>query len=461
MRRVGLARPTLLALLGSALLATAGCGNTWATRDVPANGRITSQSAARAEPRPVDWVWSGALRPDGATVKARIAATNPENVELVIAATPSLEGGRRVAARIAASDPSVVTFVVDGLAPGREHFYAVEAAGRLASELAGSFVTPLEGAHSFTVALGACARTGSSHPVFDEIREHRPLFFLHLGDFHYENISSLDPGDYRRAYDRVLASPRQSALYRSTPIVYMWDDHDYAGNDSDGTAVGRPAARAVYRERVPHYPLAAADGDQPIYHSFVVGRVLFVVTDTRSARSPHRLADGPRKTMLGARQKSWLLERLGEAPRHGVVVWVNTLPWIAQRHGRADHWGGYASERREIAEFVVARGIRNLVMVSGDAHMLAIDDGTNNRYGSGEGVRFPVLHAAALDRDGSEKGGPYSEGAFPGGGQYALMSIEDDGGDRIRVSWSGRRVGGGELVALDIEVTVPPAAFVQ
>jgi alkaline phosphatase D len=238
--------------------------------------------------------------------------------------------------------------------------------------------------------------------------------------------------------------------------AYVWDDHDFTGNNSDRSTLGRATARQVYREVVPHYPLAAGDGDQPIHQSFVLGRVLFIVTDTRSERTPHRVADGPRKTMLGAAQKAWLFDRLDEAQRFGLVVWVSTLPWIAPPRPTADDWGGYAVERREIAEHIAERGITNLVMLSGDAHMVAMDDGTNNGY-AGEGKPgFPVLHGAALDRDGSVKGGPYSEGTFPGRGQYALMRVEDEGGERIRVRWSGRRHGIGELVALDLEIEVPP-----
>ena len=39
--------------------------------------------------------------------------------------------------------------------------------------------------------------------------------------------------------------------------------------------------------------------------------------------------------------------------------------------------------------------IRNLCMVSGVAHMVAIDDGTNSAYAADGGGGFPVLHAAA------------------------------------------------------------------
>ena len=441
-----------LALAGA--LATASC-DPWLGREADHRGDPAGGSASARSP--LAWVWMGALQPTSAVVRARLTADGG-NPLLLVAEADDFENPRRFLALRAPTDPSALTFHVDGLAPGREHHYAVELDGALQRQLTGRFTTPVDGPFSFTVALGACARTGSNHPVFDEIREHRPLLFLHLGDFHYENVSSRDPDEYRRAFDRVLASPRQSALYRAVPVAYVWDDHDFAGNDSDRSARGREAARLVYRELVPHYPLAQSAADAPIHQAFVLGRVLFVMTDSRSERTAHLRPDGPRKTMLGDAQKAWLLERLSEAPRYGLVVWVNTLPWIAPRRPGADHWGGYAAERHEIASFVAEREIDNLLMLSGDAHMLAIDDGRNNRFAGGREPGFPVLHAAALDRDGSVKGGPYSSGTFPGGGQYGLMRVADDGGDRIHVEWSGRRHGGGVVVSLERDFTVPPPA---
>jgi hypothetical protein len=101
------------------------------------------------------------------------------------------------------------------------------------------------------------------------------------------------------------------------------------------------------------------------------------------------------------------------------------------------------------------------MMLSGDAHALAIDNGSNNTYG-GLSPGFPVFHAAALDRQGSEKGGPYSEGMFPGGGQFGLVTVHDDGGSMIEIEWSGRTYADEEIVSyrfgVDARETATPVA---
>jgi hypothetical protein len=95
-------------------------------------------------------------------------------------------------------------------------------------------------------------------------------------------------------------------------------------------------------------------------------------------------------------------------------------------------------------------------MLSGDAHMLGIDDGTNSDYADGGGAGFPVMHAAALDRRGSIKGGPYSEGAFPGGGQFGLMTVTDEGGPTISIALSGRNWQDAEIVSYTFDAALTP-----
>jgi hypothetical protein len=76
--------------------------------------------------------------------------------------------------------------------------------------------------------------TGSENRVFDVIRELHPLFYMNVGDFHYLNIKTNSVTIFRMAYDQVLLSPQQSLLYRFVPFTYIWDDHDFAGQQQRG-----------------------------------------------------------------------------------------------------------------------------------------------------------------------------------------------------------------------------------
>lgn len=159
--------------------------------------------------------------------------------------------------------------------------------------------------------------------------------------------------------------------------------------------------------------------------------------------------------MMGAEQKAWFKQQLLDAKgRYPVLVWVSSVPWIDEPVEGADHWAGYATERREIADFIADNDITGLLMLAGDAHTMAIDDGSNSDYSRKGDAGFPVFHASALDRFGSDKGGPFSEGVISGGGHFGLVSIEDDGDDQIAIELSGRDWTGDELTSLRYTVDV-------
>jgi hypothetical protein len=372
---------------------------------------------------PVTWMWVGGVTATSAEVRLRTA--DPADAVRVVAseqpdlAAPVIEAvGRPDGDRVAA-------MTLDGLRPGAQYYYAAEVDGRLERGRVQSFRTFPDGAASFTVALGSCQLGGSNGRVFDAMRATDPELVVSLGDWTYSNIDEEDPDLFREQYDLNLTSPAQAALYGQTAFAYVWGDHDYGGNNADRTSPSRPAAMEVYRQMMPHYELAGPES--PVYQAFTVGRVRFLLTDTRSARDPADDPSGPYRSTLGAEQREWLLGELSQADSYGLVVWVNPDPWVAEATPGADTWGGFAEERQVIADAIAAHAVDNLLMVGGDAHMLAFDDGTNTDYSTSQSGGFPLFQTAAVDRPGSVKGGPYSGQVIPGGGQFGTLDVRDDG----------------------------------
>jgi hypothetical protein len=390
---------------------------------------------------PVEWMWAGGTRPDGFTIVAGVDTgdVHAQEAELLLARSP--EGPWEVAAARVAGNDGVVRFEVDGLPAATSFWYRVatsDGPGPI-----GEVATFAGGAADLTIAFSSCARMGSNGAVFDAIRAVDPDVYIVTGDLFYGDIGPNDPDAFRRAYVEALTRPAQAALYRATPIAYVWDDHDYAQNDADSGAASRPAAMEVYRELVPHHPLSGAES--PIHQAFTIGRVRVIMTDTRSGRDPDA------GTALGAEQLAWFEAELrAAAERYPLVIWVNPDPWIAGPDPGADHWGGFPQEREHLASLIDSLDFRGFMMLAGDAHMTAIDDGSNNLYG-GMNPGFPVFHAGALDRPGSLKGGPYSQGAFPGGGQFGVVEIDDDG-TSIGVRLSGRNWANEEIVSYQFVV---------
>lgn len=407
-------------------------------------GPTHPESSVRLPDGPVRWIWAGAPSPTGARVTARLREP-AARVRLVVARDAGLSERVTTVDAPAGAGEGVLSFDVRRLRPGREYHYALEIDGVLDRTRAGRLRTVPARAADFTVAIGGCARVGSNGAVFDAIRATDPDLYLILGDMYYADIETGDPDQFRDMYDRTLTRDAQQALLLSTRIAYIWDDHDYGPNDSGASSPTREAARAVYREYVPHGPLAGGATTGPVNQAFTLGRVRFVLMDLRSERSDAAAPDDARKSMLGTSQRAWLeAEMLRARDRGQVVALVSSVPWIDPAAPGADDWAGYSTERAALSRFVAREGIM-AVMLAGDAHMVALDDGSHADYsGTGRGG-FPVLHAAPLDRHGSLKGGPYSGGSVAGSGQFGTMTVRDDG-RRIAITLEGWNHTGARLV---------------
>lgn len=395
-------------------------------------------------------VWSGNLTDTGVSVTAKVTGASTrlavaDNAELsgpvyVGPATPSAQG--------------IVRFDVASLTPDTQYWCAVEDDGVLDADQVcqlRTVGTPGE-PYSFTFGHATCAGAStpyplasalapsrmSNHPVFDDIRSQGLQLFLHGGDLHYYDIGSghytpdASADTYRRGYDDVLASPRQAALYRSCPLVYAWSDHDFGPNDSDRTSPGRDVAPDVYRERVPSYALPATDG-KGIFHSFVVGRVLFLVTDQRYYRDPPTQAGT--RTMMGADQLAWMDNLLATSDAE-FLVWMQEQEWTATATGTS-FWGSYAAERAQVIQMLGDHGwLNKMMMLSGDDHSMAWDTGGGNQFGG-----FPMFMNSPMDSGMTSAPAYYDLGrrstqTGASRGQWGTFTVTD-AGPFVRVQAKG------------------------
>lgn len=381
----------------------------------------------------IEFAWSGGIDATSAVVKARVRFA--DDVDLKLATDAAMISPSTFPGTLVADD--VWEFELTGLTANTQYYYGIESGGETWSEQ-GKLHTFPSGQASFTLASASCAGNiwaefdendtlTSNAPTFELIRQRAPLFFLHMGDFHYQDIPTDEASDYRTAYQDVMDNPRQAGLYREVPIAYAWDDHDYAPNNGDSTHIGRETAQQVFREYVPHYDLPGTDGQ--VFQTFVAGRVRFVLIDSRSDRTPNSATDDASKTLLGAEQKQWVKDTLLAADEPVIVLMV-AVPWIVDEEIGGDNWGAFTTERQELAEFFEANNLtERILLLHGDVHMLAGDDGTNTQYDPASVNPGPVLACfAPLDAGAATRGGPYSEGTYlDTNQQYGTIDVDDQG----------------------------------
>lgn len=361
--------------------------------------------------------WCGAPSQTGFGVVAKI--TGATTATLHVATNPALTG----AATFAMSSPyaDVWRAEASGLTAGTQYYWGVSQDGGAPTQV-GSARTAPSGAASFKFWTSACAQTGSDHAVFGAILAHNPDFGMHTGDLHYRNIAINDLALYHGAYDQVLNSPGQGALYRNVPTFYVWDDHDFGPNDSSYTSPSRPAAVTAYRQRVPHPPLPESEA---VYQTFAYGRVRFIMLDCRANKGKDSVP------LIGEAQRDWF-KGVVESATESLLIVGTAVPWLGTS---SDSWrpeAGIPSIRAELAQWINEKGWKDRVIFwAGDQHALSYDDGSHNPHG---GLYAPVFQTAALDQTGSNKGGTYTRPPVLDRGQFGLWEVVDTGGSTIQVN---------------------------
>jgi alkaline phosphatase D len=216
------------------------------------------------------------------------------------------------------------------------------------------------------------------------------------------------------------------------PSVY---GTDFIAREIRALPQGRINSIRGYKENFPTYPLA--NESRGIYHKFTYGNVDVFMLDTRAQRSPnqnslrrtavrwefsppagHSILGRENAPGTGQSQMQWFLTELqnSQATWKFVVSSVPfnnaqaaaillgmilqdsliSLPGTTERVSPifaamelADKWCGFPDDVRAVLDHIRNNNIRNVIVLSGDQHTAAMDDGTN--------AGLPEIMAGGLD----------------------------------------------------------------
>lgn len=352
-----------------ALLVTAGFGIGGL---ILPGGRLAAQAllgltgfthnVASGEPGPDSvLLWTRYVNPAGGTSKIRVEISETQDFAKIAGGGQMVTGPWR---------DHTVKVTVDGLAPGKWHWFRFIAPDGSISPVGRTKTLPVGKTAKFNIAAFSCANIGyGEFNAYGHAAKRDDIdMTLHMGDYIYEyGRGGYDAGsefaqrifpanelltlaDYRLRYSAYRSDPQLQALHAAFPMIANTDDHE-GGNDAwEGGAQNhtpdegdwsprRNAAMQVWREWLPvgelpwkEYPI----GDLATYYR----------TDTRMvARSrpsfwgeiqrgddiPKALADfrdgawqDPAATMMGTEQESWLYKAFARNKATWTVLGVGT-----------------------------------------------------------------------------------------------------------------------------------------
>jgi alkaline phosphatase D len=318
---------------------------------------------------------------DGPAPPAATAVLDPDDQSIMVAiwcplagADARIEvraGGALVAEVELTLDGELGRHEVDGLAPDTAYEVAIAIAGSRVASHRVRTAPRADDPRPVRIAIGADC---DPHPMFASgllaaVVAAAPDLAIAIGDFPYTDNGppAMTVAEYRGRHVELRRHPPVRAMLEAAGLCAIYDDHEFRNDWDAALAAAEPARYAaalqVWDE---FFPLRAADGPIRYRHWRWGAHLECFLLDCRRFRSVNAAPDDAAKTMLGADQRAWLIDRVTASTATFKLV----LTSVPLDFGNGDdHWAAYTTERDAI--FAALVGTPGVVFVSGDQHWFA------------------------------------------------------------------------------------------
>ncbi len=294
------------------------------------------------------------------------------------------------------------------------------------------------------IAFGSCADQNKPCPIWGTMAEAKPELLLLLGDTIYADIEdgklkAATPEKIVKSYEALAKVPGWQKLRAQTPILAMWDDHDYGHNDAGGEWEHKVAAQKAFHDFFETPADSPRRAQKGVYHSEIFGpegkRVQVILVDTRYFRSLLKRADKPlpgtrivpyvpvtddTATMLGEEQWKWLEEQLKKPAEVRLIC--SGIQIVNDDHP-FEKWGNLPKERRKLLDLIKSTGANGVVLLTGDRHLGEISlDSKSVGYPLFDITASGFNQASANYRD--PEANKYRVSSLPYGNHFGMVTID-------------------------------------
>jgi hypothetical protein len=324
--------------------------------------------------------------------RLHVASDLPAEVIVEVSETPRFEHPRRLAP---GRTGPFEGYEVDarGLSPNRRAYWRarLRRRGTTAVGPVRSFpvLPPAGDPARVRLAIASCG--AQFLPYFNDLIAMEPDVFVWQGDLNYPDtvgpLAQTMTG-YAGIWRDFLANPLMAPLLERSAFVPMRDDHDYGANDSNSTVI-------------PHLPWGVAPWDalmgKQIGVRFSAGLADVWVLDQRRFKSDPTLPDDQHKTLIGQRQRQWLLSTLRASTAPFKIICSPCTVFMSANPTDGNWSDGFRTERDEILAHIDREVRGRVIFVAGDFHLTGVYDKDGRYEARPCPVGIPVPNDVTLD----------------------------------------------------------------
>ncbi len=228
------------------------------------------------------------------------------------------------------------------------------------------------------IALGSCNKQYNDQSYWPTIAASNPDLWIWLGDNIYADTDDMQV--MAEKYSQQKNNPHYQHFIAQTPVIGIWDDHDYGMNDGNRTFSKKTASKQQFLQFMDMDNHPTINGHEGIYHSRSYGippnQVKIILLDTRTFQDPlNRTAKGqdknyviqPNGQLLGDVQWQWLTSELEQSTANINLI-ASSIQVIAEDH-RYEMWANFPNERGRLLDLIKNSKINNPIILSGDRHL--------------------------------------------------------------------------------------------
>ena len=231
------------------------------------------------------------------------------------------------------------------------------------------------------IAFGSCSDEDEPQPRWKYVVANDVDLWMWLGDMIYGD--SDDPAVLKKKYDQQLANKEYQKLLSSTPIIGIWDDHDYGKNDGDKTF----AIKKESKELMVDFLNVPKDADvrkrEGAYQSYTYGsgdqKVKVLLLDARYFRDGlkrnilkvgQRYQKNESGDVLGEAQWKWLEDELTDSDAAIHIIGCG-IQVISSEHNY-EKWANFPTAHQRLYDLLNRTIPSRAILLSGDRHIAEI-----------------------------------------------------------------------------------------